>query len=97
MTEDKLAEAQSVLEDLLRTTFPNTDFTSIRVWPDVDHDGDDVLRVDAFYRGSDAELDSPTGYGIITRIWDRLIDIGVTTFPIQTFRQVDEERYGHAS
>ena len=47
MTEEKLTEVRNVLEEVLRSTFPNTDFTSLRVRPDLDHDGDEILRVDA--------------------------------------------------
>ncbi len=97
MTDDKLREAQTVVEELLRSSFPKTDFTSIRIRPDVGHYGDEIVWVEAFYRGSDAELYSETGLGIITEIWRRLRAAGITAFPIERFLDVDEEPYGAAS
>ena len=91
MTDDKLTEARSVLEDLLRNSFPNTQFVEVRVQPDRDHDGDEILQVEAFFRGSDDELDSETGYDITLAMWRQLQAIGVHAFPMDTFRNLDEE------
>lgn len=95
--DDKLREAQGIVEDLLRSTFPNTNFTSIRLQPELDHDGDPVLRVDTFYRGSDAEIDSTAGYDVGLNLWRRLRAIGITAFPIHMFRDADERPYGACS
>lgn len=86
MTEEKLTEVRNVLEEVLRSTFPNTDFTSLRVRPDLDHDGDEILRVDAFYRGSDTELDdADRAADVIIEMQNRLLAIGETAFPIPEF------------
>lgn len=95
--DDKLREARKVVEDLLRSTLPNTNFTSIRLQPDLDHDGYEVLRVDAFYRGSAAEIDPGTNVALGTELWRRLRAIGITAFPIHLFRDVDEKPYGACS
>lgn len=97
VADDKLREARGVVEDLLRSTFPNTNFTSIRLQPDLDHDGDPVLRVTTFYRGSAAEIDSTAGHGFGLNLWRRLRAIGITAFPIHMFWDVDEEPYGACS
>ena len=97
VADDKLREAHGVVEDLLRSTLPNTNFTSIRLQPDLDHDGYEVLRVDAFYRGSAAEIDPGTNVALGTELWRRLRAIGITAFPIHLFRDVDEKPYGACS
>ena len=97
MTDDKLREAREVLEDLLRSRFPNTQFVEVRLEPDLGHDGDEILRVDAFYRGSDAEFDAKRCLAIITEMWDSLCAIGITAFPIHRFRDVDARPYRAAS
>ena len=95
--DDKLREARGVVEDLLYSTFPNTNFTAIQLKPDLDHDGDPVLRVDTYYRGSDVEIDSTAGYDVGLNLWRRLRAIGITAFPIHTFSDIDEEPYGACS
>ena len=97
LPDDKLREAQSVVEDLLRSTFPNTNFTSIRLQPDLDHDGYEVVRVDAFYRGSAAEIDPGRNVALGPEPWHRLRAIGISAFPIHMFRDVDEKPYGRCS
>ena len=97
LPDDKLREARGIVEDLLYSTFPNTTFTSIELKPDLDHHGDPVLRVDAFYRGSDAEIDSTAGGDVGLNLWRRLRGIGIMVFPIHTFRDVDAEPYGTCS
>ena len=96
MTDAKLQEAQSVMENLLRSRLPRTDFTSIRLRPDLGHYGDEIVWIEISYRGSDAELYTEAGFGIITEIWRRLLAIGVTAFPIERYRKVDEKPYGAA-
>ena len=55
MTDEKLREARTLLEELYRSTFPETEFTSVRVRPDLDLYGDEMLSVEAFYRGGSVE------------------------------------------
>ena len=97
LPEDKLREARGIVEDLLYSTFPNTTFTSIELKPDLDHYGDPVLRVDMFYRGSDAEIAFPASGDVGLNLWRRLRGIGILVFPVHTFRNVDAEPYGACS
>ncbi len=86
MTEKRLTEVRGLLEEVLGSMFPNTEFISLRVRPDLDHDGDEILRVDAFYRGSGAELDdADRAADVIIEMQDRLRAIGETAFPIPEF------------
>ena len=94
MTEKRLTEVRGLLEEVLRATFPNTEFISLRVQPDLDHYGDEILRVKAFYRGSDAELDDADRAGdVIIEMRQRLRAIGETAFPSLEYRNPDVDRW----
>lgn len=83
MTEEKLTQVENLLGEVLRSMFPNTEFTSLRVRPDLDHDGDEILRVDAFYRGSGCEPgDTTKAVDVIIEMQHRLLAIGESAFPI---------------
>ena len=97
LPDEELREVQGIVEDLLDSTFPNTNCTSLQIEPALDHDGDPVLRVDTFYRGSTAEIDSTAGYDVGLHLWRRLRATGITAFPIHMFRDADEEPYGACS
>ena len=94
---EKLREAQCLVEEFLRSTFPNTNFVSVRIKPALDHYGDPVLRVDTYYRGSAAEIDCTKGYDTGMYLWRRLRAVGITAFPVHLFRDVDEKPYGRCS
>ena len=96
MTNDKLQEARSLIGDLLHSTFPNTHFVEIQVHPDLDHEGDEVLRVDAFYRGEE-DIDPATDVALLPEMRDRLRAIGINAFPIHRFRDIDERPYRGSS
>ena len=94
MTEEKLTEVRRVLEEVLRSRFPNTEFTSLRVRPDLDHYGDEILRVKAFYRGGDAELDdADRAADVIIEMRHRLRAIGETAFPSLEYRNPEVDRW----
>ena len=91
MTDEKLREARTILEELFRSTFPETEFTSVRVRPDLDLYGDEMLSVEAFYRGGSAEPYSQEGADFLLEMRDRLCAIGIDAFPMHYFRSSDEE------
>ena len=97
MTNDKLQEARSLIGDLLHSP-PSRTRTSfeIQVHPDLDHEGDEVLRVDAFYRGEE-DIDPATDVALLPEMWDRLRAIGINAFPIHRFRDIDERPYRGSS
>ena len=94
MTEEKLTEVRGVLEEVLRSMFPNTEFTSLRVRPDLDHYGDEILRVNAFYQGSGLELrDATKAVDVIIEIQHRLLAIGETAFPSLKYQNPETDRW----
>ncbi|MEX2647575.1 MAG: hypothetical protein WD673_01020 [Alphaproteobacteria bacterium] len=53
----------------------------VRVTPGEDHDGDPVLLIDADYRASGRPIDPKVLAGLVTKLRDRLWNMGETRFP----------------
>ena len=97
ISEDKLREAHGVAEDLLRSTFPKATLVSVELSPDYGQYGDEILWVNAFFRGSDTEIDPEGSLAIRPEMGRRLRAIGITALPIHRFRDIDDRPYGPCS
>ena len=85
MTEERLQRARAAVDDVVRSTFTETDWVSIQVRPEIGCEGDEVLWIEGFYRGSGAELVSPKGTKVQFDILTRLSEIGEPALPIPVF------------
>lgn len=87
MTETRRLELQDIVTRVVRSQYPQTDFPAIRVWPDLDHDGDPILRVEIYFPEEDEELRRGMGLetGLIRAMRERLFASGITRFPHPEF------------
>ncbi len=94
MTEERRLQVQDIVTRVVRSRYPETDFAAIRAWPDLDHDGDPVLRVEILFRPEDEELRCKMGLGVglIGDIQDHLCAVGETRFPLPRFLRADDAR-----
>ena len=83
MTEQRRQELEDVVVRVVRARYPGVDFPAIRVWPELDHDGDPRLRVEIHFRPEDEALRCKIGLGVplIDEMWTELAAIGETRFP----------------
>lgn len=95
MTEERRREVQDIVARVVRAQLPGTDLPAIRVWPDVDHDGDPVLRVEIVFREEDEELRCKMGLGVglILAMQERLYTLGETRFPHPEFLRAADVRH----
>ena len=95
MTEERRREVQDIVARVVRAQLPGTDFPAIRVWPDVDHDGDPILRVEIFFGEEDEKLRCKMGLGVglILAMQERLHTLGETRFPHPEFLRADDVRH----
>ena len=68
---------------VVRARYPEIDFPTIRLRPELDHDGDPVLAVEIYFRPEDEELRCRMGLAVelIGDMQDRLWAIGRNPFP----------------
>ena len=95
MTEQRRQELQDVVVRVVRARYPGIDFPAIRVWPELDHDGDPHLRVEIYFRPEDEELRCKIGLGVplIDEMWTELAAIGETRFPMPRFLRAGDVRH----
>lgn len=67
-------------------------FTNASVEPGLDHDGDEVLFIDAAYNYSDRPIESGATFGLVSELLDALEEIGEFRFPHTRHRFPDRQR-----
>lgn len=85
MTDERLRKAKAAVDNVVRSMFTKTDWVSIEVRPEIGCEGDEVLWIEGFYRGSGAELVSPKGTKVQFEILTRLYEMGETALPVPVF------------
>ena len=94
MTEERRLEVEDLVARVVRAHLPATDLPAVRVWPERDHDGDPILRVEIFFRPEDEELrcNMGLGLGLIRAMRERLFASGITRFPHPEFLRAGDVR-----
>ena len=92
MTETRRLQVEAMVAQVVRSRYPGTQFTDIRVFPEPFDDDGDVLRVEIFYVGDDAEIDPDIGIGSPLRrvIHDRLDAMNEAWFPVTYFVRAED-------
>ena len=95
MTEKRRRELEDVVVRVVRARYPEIDFPTIRLRPELDHDGDPVLVVEIYFRPEDEELRCKIGLGVplIDQMWTELAAIGETRFPMPRFLRAGDVRH----
>ena len=84
MLDDK--ELTEFVATVIRRQFSDTVIGTVAVKPDVDHDGDDILRVTVVLKKGVKKLDPATVLDTLGRLWSELGEAGIDSFPIVSYR-----------
>lgn len=90
--EDREKVASIVREDLLERFEGEFTFDPIMARLDLDHYGEEYLRILIIFDGDLERLDSKWTSGLISRIYPKLIDSGLPYFPNPGFIEKSEWR-----
>ena len=71
-----------VIDDFLRERMGRWGYTGVRARPDVDYDGDPVLRIDADYEYRETPMDVYALVGLISDLSDALEKVDEYRFPM---------------
>ena len=74
------------VETIIRRQFSDAVIHSVAVKPDVDHDGDPILRVTVVVQDEAGKLDPAKVVDTSRSLWFELGDAGVESFPIVSYR-----------
>jgi len=69
------------IEEVLRARLTPYGLSSVKVYPDEDHDGEPVLRIEARYDLSERPVDSRETYAVGKEVWDAVRQMGESRFP----------------
>ncbi len=82
LTQEQLNQVSEIVGEALKGHFESRlDFDPIVVKQDVDGYGDPYLRVLVVFEGEQDDLDPAWTGGLIGRLKDRLIELGVPPYP----------------
>ena len=78
IVEDNVIAA---VEEIVRREMEPFDFRSVDVTAANDHDGDPILLIDAQYGSGGRPIEPKVVAGLVTKLRDRLWNLGETRFP----------------
>ena len=82
MVPEKIDEAVvRKIDDVIRARMERWGCETVRVKPDLDHDGDPIIRVDVDYRLMEEPLDSGATFDLLTEVWFAIEKLGEHRFP----------------
>ena len=92
ISEQDLDKVRDIVARALAKRFSPEEFTfdPIVVKPDLDHDGDEILRIQIIFDGDQDNLDPGWTVGIVGRIYPEMEEIPVTAYPITSFIEKSE-------
>lgn len=76
------ADVQTTIEDVVRKRLSDAMIDDVIVWEDVDHYGDDILRVRVIFDSRKSRLDPQKTLGMVRLVREALAEIGEERFPI---------------
>ena len=74
-----------LVEAVVRRQFSDAVIHAVAVKPDVDHDGDDILRVTVVVQDGVERLDPEKVLDASGSIWSALDEAGIESFPIVSY------------
>lgn len=74
-----------IVEEILSDRLGSIEIKSVEITPDVDFDGDDILRVEVVFLSETKWIPPEATRGLIRRIRPKLSDVGEYAFPIMSF------------
>lgn len=74
-----------LVEAVIRRQFSDAVINTVAVKPDVDHDGDDILRVTVVVQDGIERLDPDKAVGLIRHLRPELAEAGIENFPIVSY------------
>lgn len=72
-------------ETVIRRQFSDAVIHAVAVKPDVDHDGDDILRVTVVVQDGIERLDPEKVLEVVGQLWSDLGEAGTESFPIVSY------------
>jgi hypothetical protein len=78
-------EVNEAVWAVLRDRFPDAKVANVSVRPDVDRDGDDILRVVIVLDGTLSSLDKKELFGFVRHLRSRLETVNREEFPVLSF------------
>lgn len=81
MDTDIKPAVKKAVNSVFRQDMRKFGLKSVNVRPGVDHDGDAVLLIDAWYKAVDVPIDTRVTTGLVTKLRDRLWQLGEQRFP----------------
>lgn len=78
-------EIETIVRDALQAQLPKTTVERVVVVPDVDNDGDKVLRVVIVFAGETREIDPDGMLKFIRSLRSRLVDADYDEYPSVSF------------
>ena len=76
---------KEAIESVVKTRFEEGQIVSVSVQPDVDADGEDILRVRIVFNANRPTLDAELASSLIRHLRLKIEEIGETAFPIMSF------------
>ena len=99
ISEQDLDKVRDIVARALAKRFSPEEFTfdPIIVKHALDHDGDEILRIQIIFDGDQENLDPGWTMGIVGRIYPEMEAIPVTAYPITSFIEKSEweDPYNH--
>ncbi|HER25626.1 MAG TPA: hypothetical protein ENI69_00795 [Rhodospirillales bacterium] len=86
------SKLNAVIEKVLRDIFDDIDIETITVEPDIDEDGDNILRVRVIFDGENKQLDTHKTSSLLRYMRPKIADIGENAFPVVSFIAKSEIR-----
>ena len=78
-------ELTELVATVIRRQFSDAVIHAVAVKPDVDHDGDDILRVTVVVQDGIERLDPAKVVDTLSRLWSELGEAGIESFPIVSY------------
>lgn len=72
-------------ETVIRRQFSDAVIHAVAIKPDVDHDGDAILRVTVVVQDGVEKLDPAQVVDTLSRLWSELGEAGIESFPIVSY------------
>lgn len=87
-----IQDQQTIVEEVLSECFPGTRVHQVLVEPDLDQDGDPVLRITVVLEGAPEDLARDRLVGFVRHLKSRLIKADIEEFPLVSFVSRNEAR-----
>ena len=89
----QLERLEATIADTLKRDFETINIVGVHITPDVDHDGDEILRIEVVFDGKLKDHDTRIAAGAARRLRPELEKIDPDLFPLLSFvSKIDYDR-----